>query len=262
MSRRAQLMMLVLFITLVASGLVLWGLFGKKLQPTRAVIVFDRSDSTRDACAAVTGLAETLLAERSWPKGSTLILLATGDDDTLGEPVELFRYSGFRRKTTVEGKSASVRQQREMLAALSKACASAPRTRTSPIYLAVRRGAEMLSAAGCDPGRCTLAVVSDGEETVEPALAAALKRGSRAKKASAQPARISNDAARVTWCGLAETVAVSQPASAKANGRPKRAASKRDSGRADMLLELWRGLFTEPSNVEFSPICPKRKVEA
>lgn len=263
MSRRVQAAMLAVLAILAAAGIALRALLGGKPQPVRAVIVFDRSDSTRDACAAVTGVAEMLLAERSWPKGSSIVILATGDDKTLGEPVELFRHTDFRRKRTVEGKSTAARQSRALLASIYDACESAPRTRTSPIYLAVRRGAEMLSGAGCETERCTLAVVSDGEETVEPGLAAALKRGGRTKKPTGQPARIANETARVTWCGLAETVAAPQPASAKAKGRAKRATEpKRDAGRADRLLELWRGLFTEPSSVELAPVCPKRKAEA
>lgn len=261
MSRRAQGAALAALAVLFVALLVLRGLFGGKPWPTHAVLVFDRSDSTRDACAAVSGVAETLLSEGKWPKGSSLVLLATGDDDTLGEPVELFRHAGFKRKKTVEGKSASARQLRALLASMQGACESAPRTRTSPIYLAVRRGAEMLSAAGCAAGRCTLAVVSDGEETAEPALAAALKRGRAAKQPPSPPARIANDSLRVAWCGLAETVAA-PPAGAKGKGRAKRSEPKRDAGRADRLLELWRGLFTYPEAVELAPVCPKRKAEA
>jgi hypothetical protein len=259
MNRRLQSIALAVLALLVAGGLGLRVALGGKRQPTRAVIVYDRSDSTRDVCAAVLGVAETLLSEAPWPKGSSLALVATGDDETLGEPVELFRYADFRRAKTVEGKAGGARRVRELLAAVASACSRAPRTRTSPIYLAVRRGAEMLSS-GCAPERCTLAVISDGEETVEPAMVAALSGGARAKAQASLPPAIPNESARVRFCGFAETVA--PPAPPKAHGRGKHASEpKRDAQRADRLFGLWRNVFSRPAGVELSPICPKRKPE-
>lgn len=261
MSRRVQAIALAVLGLVVAAGVALRVVLGGgRRHPTRAVIVYDRSDSTRDACAAVAGVAETLLTETSWPKGSSFELLGTGDDDTLGEPVELFRYADFRRAKTVEGKAGEARRVRELLAGIAEACSRAPRTRSSPIYLAVRRGAEMLSASGCAPERCTLAVISDGEETVERGLVAALRGTARPRGSGSPPRPIPNDTARVRFCGFAETVAAPTPP--KFHGRGRRAVEpKRDAHRADRLFELWRGIFSRPATVELSPICPKRKPE-
>lgn len=260
MSRRMQLIALAVVGLAVATLVALRAALGSPRLPSRAVIVFDRSDSTREGCAAVAGVAEALLAETSWPKGSSLLLLGTGGDDTLGEPVELFRYAGFRRAKTVEGKSGEARRLRELLSSLADACTRASRTRTSPVYLAVRRGAELLASSGCAPERCTLAVVSDGDETVEPGMVAALRGRVRAKAPASPPPRIPNEVTRVRFCGFAETLA--EPVGPAVQRRGKRvAAAKHDALRADRLLDVWRNAFTRQPGVELSPICPKRQLE-
>lgn len=263
MSRRMQWGVLAVIVAAAAGGVAFRVVKGAKPLPERAVIVYDRSDSTRDICDAVVGVTGEVLTSRRFGKGASIIVLATGDDATLGEPLEVFRFDDFRRARTVEGRSAAAKMLGEILEKVRAACESTPRAGNSPVYLAVRRGAELVGRPGCTPSHCTLAVVSDGEETVEPGLAAALRKGGRAKKQLNLPARIANEASRVTWCGLAETVAPSLAASAKGSTRAKRALEpKRDAGRADRLLELWRGLFTEPASVEFLPVCPKRKLDA
>ena len=143
-----------------------------------------------------------------------------------------------------------------MIASVADACSRTALTRTSPIYLAVRRGAELLAVRGCASERCALAVVSDGEETVEPGLVAALKSAANVKASASPPAAISNDTSRVMFCGFAETVAA-PPSKGKSRGA--RAEPARNSNRADRLFSLWRGVFTRPAGVELSPICPKRK---
>src|SRR5207247_1515672 len=108
-TRKAQYAAVVALLVVVSALIAYRATHGGGAVTARGVIVLDRSDSTRDVCAAVAGVAERLLAELPWRKGSALVLLGTGDDETLGEPVELFRYADFRRGKTVEGKAAGAR---------------------------------------------------------------------------------------------------------------------------------------------------------
>ncbi len=258
MTRRAQYALLVGLISVAVGALVARGILGRKRSATHAVVVFDRSDSTRDICDAVVGVAAKLLGERKWTKGSSIVLLATGDTSTLGEPLEIYRFSDFRRKRTVEGKAASARHERELLAGIRFSCQAVSRTSSSPIYLAVRRGAELLSAADCAPSRCSLAIISDGEETIESGLVAAIRQ---AKKGTSMPSAIANDAFRVEFCGLAETVSAPAPPRKKTRGRKNtnHAEPRRDGARADRLAAVWTNLFSVPSAVDLIPVCPKRK---
>jgi hypothetical protein len=257
MSQRVQVLALVAFL-LVVLGLVVAHVVSGQGRPhaTHAVVVFDRSDSTPDGCAAVLGVTAAALADGPWPKGSSLIVLATGDDGTLNEPVEMARFDAFRRKRVVEGRTASAEAERDLLAGLAKACASLPRTRSSPIYMAVRRGAELLASHDCARDRCSLEVVSDGDETAEPGLVAAL----RGDRHPSLPPPISNHAVRVRYCGLAETVAP-KPAPTSAPMRRKKATPVRDAARAGCAAALWRHAFSDPDLVELSPMCPKRRAE-
>lgn len=259
MSRSLQILVIVVCMAALVAFATYRVITGAGKQHGRmAVVVVDRSDSMRDACQAATGMAASLLAEGAWGRGSVLILLATGDDSTRMEPIELFRFDSFRRQKTIEGKSAGQRATRELLAAFEKACRSAPRTKTTPIWLAARRGIELLAASSCAPSRCDLVLVTDGDETAEAALVAAI-RGKRAPRGDmGLPAKLDNRLIRVRICGFAETVSVT-PTTPKSKSRRSRkaAADTRDSAKADRVAALWRELFVEPSSVEISPICPK-----
>lgn len=235
-------------------------LFGQTRVPERAVIVYDRSDSKRDICQALAGVAAEALSMHRWGKGSVFAVLATGDASTLGEPIEVYRFDAFRRQRTVEGRASGAKLLKNILDEVRRACERTPRAGVSPVYLAVRRGAEMLITQGCSPDRCSLGVVTDGEETDEGWIIAAVKGVESADRA---PARIMNGTISVRLCGLAETSQVLATSGVRTprRGRGKRPALGRDSARADRVEAAWRNVFSVPGAVEVSPLCPKRDAE-
>jgi hypothetical protein len=249
-----------LSLSAVALGAAGFGTYAWLQSPRhsdRVVLVYDRSASKRDVCDAVVGVAARKLASHRWGRGDTFIVLATGDASTLGEPVEAFRFDDFKRQRIVEGRSQGETAQRDLLERVRLACEALPPTEMSPIYLAARRGAELLPRDTCSPERCSLSLITDGEETAEAWMVATL-RGIATK--AALPARIPNAHARVQLCGFAEIS--SPPPLDKPTKSTKRRRNERrshDSQRADRMTEMWRSLFEAPPSVELEPICAKRK---
>lgn len=266
MSRRTQAILLAVVAAVAVAGLALRAIFGKAAAADHAVIVFDRSDSKRGGCDAVVGVAEELFRAGRWRTGSSLVVLATGAAETLGEPVEVVRFDRFERARTVEGRGAAARARMRLLGDLRRRCEALATTSVSPVYLGARRGAELLQGRDCKRNRCTLFVVTDGEETAEAAVALAL-RGGATPAAATLPSKIPNRGVRVRLCGLAETTALGLPAvpargrRAKSGGtapsKPKK-ERLRDGARADRVAATWRALFEDPSLIETSPVCPAR----
>jgi hypothetical protein len=133
MSRRAQIVALGVAAALVALGIVARAVTARVAPTDHAVVVFDRSDSKRGGCDAVVGVADSLLASGRWRQGSTLVVLATGSEETLGEPVEAYRHAGFHRARTVEGRSASVKAREALLRDLRRSCEGLRTAGVSPI---------------------------------------------------------------------------------------------------------------------------------
>lgn len=235
-------------------------LFGETRVPERAVIVYDRSDSKRDVCQALAGVAEEALSRHRWGKGSVFSVLATGDASTLGEPIEVYRFSAFRRQRTVEGRASGAKLLKKILDEVIRACQRTPRAGVSPVYLAVRRGAETVAARGCAPHACSLAVVTDGEETAEGWIIAAMKG---IESEDSAPAPILNGTISVRLCGLSETSEAAGVPDARAlrRARGKRTGLGRSGARADRVEAAWRNVFSVPGAVEVSPLCPKRDAE-
>ena len=111
---------------------------------------------------------------------------------------------------------------------------------TSPIYLAVRRGVQYLRAQGCEPGTtiCYLVVVSDGQETVEPAMVDALN--GRAAPNNLKNLATNNESIRILFCGLSQTNAMTP---------------ERTSASSERLEAVWKSMFTAPDLVSFDPFC-------
>jgi hypothetical protein len=182
-------------------------------------------------------------------KHSTLLVLATGDSSSLGEPVEVTRVNGFKSARAMESPAASERRERELIENATSACAGLPRTAITPDFLAARRAIDQLRALGCRSGTgCQLLFQTDGSENVEVGVRRALA-GSRMPVEL--PAPIDNAGIAVTICGLAETTGQSDTGSAS---RARRNHSARS---ADRVIEVLRRFFAAPDLVAFEPVCPK-----
>jgi hypothetical protein len=213
------------------------------------VVVPDISRSTLFPCQSAGGLVERVLATAGVNKHSTLLVLATGDSPTLGEPVEIARLTGFKSGRAMESPAASERRERDLVARVVNACAALPRTSITPIFLSGRRAIEQLRVMGCKPGMgCRLLFQTDGDENVEVGIRRALA-GSRAP--IELPAPIDNTGIAVTICGLAETTGQSDV------GQVSRARRNHSARSADRVMEVLRRFFAAPNLVTFEPVCPK-----
>ena len=232
-------------------GVVTWRTarpHGPGVSPHFAVLL-DRSLSTLAPCQSVGGLVKRVLALPGVNKHSTLLVLATGDNATLGEPVEIARLIGFKSARAMESPAGAERRERELVESIVKGCSGLPRTLITPDFLTARRAIEQLRVLGCKSGTgCRLLFQTDGDENVENGIRRALA-GSRVP--AELPVPVDNAGIAVTVCGFAETTGpndLSQP------GRPRRNHSARS---ADRVAEVWRRLFTMSDLVAFEPVCPK-----
>ena len=220
-----------------------------------AVIVLDTSGSAPEAqCEIASALAEEAFGTRGNKRESKLLILRTGGDRSAMEPVELATYRYPYSNKALEGRGAVERQTAEAVDQVFFDCqARVVAEDISPIFIAVKRGAEHLQARGCVlPGDCTLWVQTDGQETFEQAVGQAM--GTLKKKGDPEmPSSIDNDGISVRFCGHSETVGVPK-------GSPQqRYTANRTASKADQVQATWKGLFTEPDLVVFDPICPKRR---
>lgn len=236
-------------VALPLAGLVAWRVarpHGPSASPHVAVVV-DRSESALSACEAAGGLVARALDAPGLSRHSALIVLATGDDATLNEPVEVERLAGFKTSRAMESPGASERRRRDLVIDAVVRCRSLRRPSTTAVFLASKRAAEQLRALGCREGTgCMLLIQTDGEENAEPGIRRALG-GSRAT--AHLPAPIDNVGIATVVCGFAET--------AGPTDRPAHARVGRSARSADRLREIWHSLFAAPDLVTFEPVCPK-----
>jgi hypothetical protein len=216
-------------------------------------VVSDRSRSKLDACRSEGGQVRRALALPGLRKSSTLLVFATGDSSTLGEPVEVARLTGFKAKRAMESPASAESKERTLVRKLVEQCNALPQATITPIFLAIRRATEQLRAIGCNPGACHLFVQSDLRENVEPAIQRAL---AARRPAATLPAPIDNAGIPVNICGPAETTG---GADVKEGRRGRRF---RDAEDADRIMAVWRRLFTAPDLVTFEPHCPKTELSA
>src|SRR5260370_36039862 len=183
--------------------------------------------------------------------GSTLTVLILGDQSTANEPWRLGAYSIPTVRKVLEGRSAKLRQEQEILGDISHRCRHLHRTTISPIFLGTTQAIADLHARGCKrTSHCELHVDTDGEENAEPSIRKMLNQNDGAKHILLP--RIDNTGIEVVFCGVAVT-----------DGRFSNAAEKGsrkfvtgDSDRVRRMQEVWRSLFTEPTSVRFEPYCP------
>lgn len=220
-----------------------------KETASNAGFVHDRSDSNTSGCAAFGGLVGESLRSGQVGRFSTIIALATGDRRSNDEPIELARVSHVRRTSVKDGRDSAERRDAALISELVNRCEEAGNTDRSPIYLAIRRALEELRALGCrEENHCVLYVQSDLEENAEPGLRKALLGG----KAISLPSKLDNQGIRVRICGLAETLGP-----VDGNRRSPGRRKVRGAKRADLVVEVWRSLFTSSELVSFEPLCPR-----
>ena len=236
-----------------SAGFVGWRVYTVRTQDTpHFELVQDPSLSHPEGCESLLGLAERALRTDGVSSGSTLTVLVIGDEATANEPWQLGRYSILRIRKVLEGRTANLRRQQDVLHDIWNRCQTVRRTTISPIFLGVKQAIADLRAQGCrETSHCQVFVDSDLEENVENSIKKSLNNTSNGKRILPSP--ITNDGIDVVFCGLAVTAGRMVDPS----GRAIRRASPRDPSRDDRLRKIWRSLFTKPEVVRFEPYCPK-----
>lgn len=258
MTRNLKLVIFVLVSTSVA-GFGWWRYqVGKQRHAAHGAILRDRSISSRNGCDCISNLADRMIALPGMGDGSTLTLLSTGDQATVNEPILLGRHALPENRMVMEGRPAYILKKEQLLASVREECDRAAPTGVSPLFLAIKRGIEHLTTAGCgSESDCYLFVQTDGEENSNLEIKKALNDASR--RSSTPIAKIENDHIRIVFIGMAEKAAISANA-----GRRGNTWMERDPRRIDRLREVWASVFTRPSFVTFEPYCveAEKRVEA
>jgi hypothetical protein len=211
------------------------------------VIIADPSESASDSRASVIGLASQALTTLEHRRGATITVFALGDASTLYEPRWIASYRLPENRHVLKGPDAIIEGREAILSDLANKYQVSPTT-VSPIFRGIRRGIEHLRSLGCGPeSECELWIQTDGEETVDPQIKAAIEAP---VKGSLVPV-IANDGIRVHFCGLAQKVL--WPTAP--DKREALLEQQRDSQRPERLQEVWRGLFSNADLLRFSPYC-------
>ena len=214
-------------------------------------LVQDPSLSFTGGCASVVGAAEEVLRDPGASAGSTLTVLALGDQSTANEPRRLATYAIPTSYKVIDGKRAAVEREDRLLHDLRTRCESVRPTLVSPIYLGVKQAVADLQAEGCKEGaHCGLLASTDLEENGVRAIEERINRGGARR--GPLPARLDNSGITVTFCGFAETAGRLVGPS----GREVHSAAARDPHRDDRLRAVWESLFARPELVRFAPYCP------
>ena len=244
-----------ILLCVTSAGFVGWRVHAMRTHGTpHFELVEDPSISHPEGCESLLGLAEQALRTEGVSSKSTLTILVIGNEDTAYEPWRLGTSAIPMTRTVLEGRTANMRRQQEVLLDISNKCHAIHRTTISPIFLGVKQAIADLHAHGCsETSHCELLVDSDLEENVEPSIKKSLN--SARGEASILPSPIDNDGIGVTFCGLAVTAA----RIVGSGGGETRKASGRNSAREDRLRETWLRLFTKPETVRFEPFCPQSR---
>ena len=242
----------VLLVFLASAGFVAWRVYAvHTYEAPQFEIVKDPSASHEGGCESLAGLTGQALETNAAGPGSTVTVLVLGDQSTAGQPWRMGTYSVPTIRKVLEGRSAKLRQQEQILQDVSGKCQALRQTTVSPIFLGVTQAIADLRARGCSASsHCDLFVDTDLEENVEPVLKKALSKKD-GEKWNSLP-RLGNSGIDVLFCGVAVT-----------NGRVHDTSEKRewkfvrrDSSEVHRMQEVWRSLFAEPATVHFEPYCP------
>jgi hypothetical protein len=245
---------LLLLGALTLAGIGWWLMPPLKHPATHALIIDDSSDSTPSDCESMAGIFRRAIRLPGINKHSTITVLLTGDERTANEPRRWAEYKAPDTRYVIEGRRKVEQQQNDLVADLFTRCSQTPVTKVSPIYLALKRGVEQLqSIAGADGSALYLFIKTDGEETAEPQIKAALRAAPGSKLQL--PAPIRNEGVHIFFCGMAETLG---QVSTGGNGNSRQLSRQRDSQRVDRACEVWTALFSVPTLVTFEPYCPNQ----
>jgi hypothetical protein len=194
------------------------------------------------------GVAEVSMALPGIRKKSLMTIIATGDAATSMEPISIGYISIQKKTKLMETKTANKVDDR-FLKDVSGILQNIPaQAYATPLYLALRRGIEVLRGQGCGTpqdgkGAGYLFAITDGEETEERVIRKALY--SNGKVEIPEEMIIINDEIKVVFCGIAST---------------NQLTPARNRIRADRLETVWKAVFSNPEKVSFQPFCLKREV--
>lgn len=224
---------------------------GGRTRSAHGVVMWDRSESAAQGCDCVVAAAMRAMESPYLGKGSTLTIMATGDASSAGEPIIVASYEVPFNRRVLEGRNAASDRRETLLEDLKTKCAKLGRTKTSPIYLGIKRTVEQLRAVGCDfNSNCSLIVQTDLEENVDLGIKKAVDGRSMNYPL---PVPIKNDGIDIVISGIAETVRVAKDG----DGATQHFRGPRDQLRSDRIVEVWRKMFSSPARVTFQPYCPK-----
>ncbi len=219
------------------------------LSPS-TVIVEDVSRSAQRVCDCITGLGRQTISANETGEGSRLSLLTTGDAANDNHPVHRVSFPIPKLKRVFEGREAFAQEQQQLLKALTQACLQAQPTDATPLFQTIKAAAELLNQFDLKGrGLHTIHITSDGQETEEAGLEAALK-GQPLGRVKLPPA-INNHQIKIVFHGLAQTAGREQ----NAGRHPRQLSGKRTAADADRLREIWKMMFTNPQLVSFEPFC-------
>jgi len=237
---------------LASVGFVGWRMHAMKNHAVNHFeLVQDPSLSFTGGCISIVGAAGQVFRDPGVSAGSTLTMLALGDQSTANEPRRLATYALPTSRKVIEGSRAAVEREDRLVQDLRVRCESVRPTLVSPIYLGVKQAVADLQAKGCTEGsRCRLWVSTDLEENGVRAIEERIDRGGARR--DTLPARFDNSGITVTFCGFAETAGRLVGPS----GREVHSAAARDPHRDDRLRAVWESLFARPELVRFAPYCP------
>jgi hypothetical protein len=211
----------------------------------------DTSDSIASDCGRMEGLTKRALAMKTTGAGSKITLFAFGTKETANEPRFLGEFEVPVIRRVIEGQRAAAREKQSLLEKVRSSCKELGETKVSPVFQAVKRGVEHMQQTGNSIDERYLFVQTDGEETENPQIKAALK--STKGKLPTLPALIDNKGVHVTFCGIAETIGDAPPE----KGKPKHRTPMRNQRHSDVLREVWTKVFTAPELVTFEPYCSR-----
>ncbi|MDA2937070.1 hypothetical protein MYX75_02250 [Acidobacteria bacterium AH-259-A15] len=235
------------------------GFFGWRYRASQdgpivqSVEIVDRSLSVTNLPAAVVALGRRAFDLPGMRRGSTLTVMATGDEATANEPLLVARYEVPISRRALEDKRAEEVRKEDVLTDLAARWNKLGRTERSPIFLAVKRGVEQLRSSGCTPqSACYLFIKTDGEELLEPGIKNAL----RGSEKGPLPEPIGNEGVKIVFCGLSETTG-----STTKGDKKLQYTQVRDAKYVDRLRKVWSALFTNPDLVSFEPYCSGVEIE-
>lgn len=253
MNNKIRVTLLGVLVGAAVLGLGLWRYqVASQARSAHAAVVRDPSESVLGGCDCIAALVKRALAAPGIGDGSTIAVMATGDESTASEPRLLTSLDVPSNRRALEGRNAVARQREELLSNIKNQCEQLPRTKTSPIFRAIGRAVEHLRSLGCGPDlECSVYVQTDLEETSDSQIRKALDQPIRDKRVL--PAPINNDGINVVICGVAETTG----RTIGEDGKARQMTKPRDPERVDRIGSVWSALFTNPEQVKFEPYAPK-----